>query len=304
MFIARKQIGCEDFTGKGGGEGITIAVLDTGISTHPDFGGRILAFRDFVNGMPYVYDDSGHGTHVCGIAAGNGQLSRGRYRGVAPRANLVVGKVLNEQGDGSVDAMLKGLSWILENKDRWRICIVNISVGLGGRLPEKREILLREKMEEVWEEGLLVVCAAGNNGPAPGSISYMGESPRLITVGCYDKERRNGKKSCETYSARGREGVLYRKPDLVAPGTEIVSCNAFYRKAGARTQGAYTAKSGTSMATPMVSGCLALLLEKSPYLSKEQAKYRLLKGCVRLKEPDNLQGYGMLYVKRVLTDSV
>ena len=107
MFIARKQIGCEDFTGKGGGEGITIAVLDTGISTHPDFRGRILAFRDFVNGMPYVYDDSGHGTHVCGIAAGNGQLSRGRYRGVAPRASLVVGKVLNEQGDGSVDAMLK-----------------------------------------------------------------------------------------------------------------------------------------------------------------------------------------------------
>ena len=254
MFIARKQIGCEDFTGKAGGEGITIAVLDTGISTHPDFGGRILAFRDFVNDMPYVYDDSGHGTHVCGIAAGNGLLSRGRYRGVAPGASLVVGKVLNEQGDGSVDAMLKGLSWILENKDRWKIRIVNISVGFGGTMPEKKEMLLRVKMEEAWEEGLLVVCAAGNNGPAPGSISYMGESPRLITVGCYDKERRSGKKSCEIYSARGREGVLYRKPDLVAPGTEIVSCNAFYRKAGARTQGAYTAKSGTSMATPMVSG--------------------------------------------------
>ena len=89
MFIARKQIGCEDFTGKAGGEGITIAVLDTGISTHPDFGGRILAFRDFVNDMPYVYDDSGHGTHVCGIAAGNGLLSRGRYRGVAPGASLL-----------------------------------------------------------------------------------------------------------------------------------------------------------------------------------------------------------------------
>ncbi len=148
MFIARKQIGCEDFTGKAGGEGITIAVLDTGISTHPDFGGRILAFRDFVNDMPYVYDDSGHGTHVCGIAAGNGLLSRGRYRGVAPGASLVVGKVLNEQGDGSVDAMLKGLSWILENKDRWKIRIVNISVGFGGTMPEKKEMLLRVKMEE------------------------------------------------------------------------------------------------------------------------------------------------------------
>ena len=185
MFIARKQIGCEDFTGKAGGEGITIAVLDTGISTHPDFGGRILAFRDFVNDMPYVYDDSGHGTHVCGIAAGNGLLSRGRYRGVAPGASLVVGKVLNEQGDGSVDAMLKGLSWILENKDRWKIRIVNISVGFGGTMPEKKEMLLRVKMEEAWEEGLRNLFCQRSGGSLIPEAGLSGTGDGNCVLQCF-----------------------------------------------------------------------------------------------------------------------
>ena len=107
-----------------------------------------------------------------------------------------------------------------------------------------------------------------------------------------------------SYSGFGLYFVVISIWDIVAPGTRILSCNAFWQNRNGRIYRPYVAKSGTSMATPMVSGCLALLLEKYPDLSKEQAKYRLLKGCVRLKEPDNLQGYGMLHVKRVLTDSV
>lgn len=305
MERVRKQIGCENFNTKEKGHGVTIAVLDTGIAMHPDFSGRILAFKDFVSGKNSIYDDSGHGTHVCGIACGSGFASGGRYRGIAPEANLVVGKVLNNKGDGSVENMLTGLDWIQKNQKIWNIRILNISVGLGGRVDEKKEKNLRNKLEEIWADGILVVCAAGNNGPACGSISHVGESPYLITVGCHDgnflKYQGN---LCETYSARGKKDALYRKPDIVAPGTRIISCNSFFKRRGRQIQNAYIEKSGTSMSTPMVSASLALLLCKYPGLSKEQAKYQLLHAADPLNEPPEKQGYGMLNVKRVLTDLV
>ena len=116
-------------SGAGRVKSVTVAVLDTGIAYHPDLVGRLLAFSDFVEGRSFPYDDNGHGTHVCGIVCGSGELSGGRFRGMAPEAKLVVGKVLDRQGEGSCDSMQEALEWVLRVKNRYGIRVLNISVG-------------------------------------------------------------------------------------------------------------------------------------------------------------------------------
>lgn len=302
MYRVRQQIGCGDMVQAGGGKRITIAVLDTGVALHPDLEDRILGFQDFVDGREGPYDDSGHGTHVCGIACGNGFLSEGRYRGMAPRAGLVAGKVLDAKGDGGVEAMLNGINWVLKQKDEWGIRILNVSVGVGGQMNKEKEEILKEKLEGAWEKGLLVVCAAGNNGPACDSLSSIGRSARLITVGCHDGAYFKDKKNrCASYSARGALFDTLRKPDIVAPGTEIISCNGKLKKSrSGEYSNAYIAKSGTSMATPVVAGALALLLQKHPEYDNETAKRKLLFSAEDLKEPWYQQGWGMLNVARLM----
>ena len=111
---------------------ITVAVLDTGIYRHIDFGDRIVGFVDCVNEKNYIYDDSGHGTHVSGIIAGDGTASHKKYRGIAPNACIAAVKVLDNRGNGIVSNVLKGTEWILENKERLDIKIVNVSFGTTG----------------------------------------------------------------------------------------------------------------------------------------------------------------------------
>lgn len=301
MYRVREQIGCGELLKAGGGKGIAVAVLDTGVAKHPDLTDRILGFRDFTRDGEEPYDDSGHGTHVCGIAAGNGGLSMGRYRGMAPKAGLVVGKVLDKNGDGTVDAMLAGIKWVLQMRSVWGIRILNVSVGVGGKMNEQKEEVLKEMLESAWKKGLLVVCAAGNNGPASASLSAIGKSPFLITVGCHDGIYYKDKKNrCAAYSARGSLFDTVRKPDLVAPGTEIISCNGNFKRTKSGFADAYTAKSGTSMATPIVSGALALLLQKHPEYDNETAKRKLLYTAEDLKEPWYQQGWGMINVARMM----
>lgn len=165
---------------------IGVAVLDTGISPHPDFGQRILAFRDFVNKQTYIYDDGGHGTHVAGCIGGNGKMSRGIYSGMHPGCFLVVGKVLNEKGEGNIGDMVEAIDWILLHREMWNIRIVNISVGMGAQNRNRRMPELLDKIDEAWKEGLVVVCAAGNDGPKPMSISVLGAGKQVITVGCHE----------------------------------------------------------------------------------------------------------------------
>lgn len=301
MLRVREQIGCGDIVQAKGGKGITIAVLDTGVAMHPDLADRILAFRDFTRGRTASYDDSGHGTHVCGIACGSGLLSDGRYRGIAPLAGLVVGKVLDEKGDGTVDAMLAGISWVMQEREKFGIRILNVSVGVGGKMGEEKEAILKEMLESAWKKGLAVVCAAGNNGPFQGTLSTIGRSPFLITVGCHDGGYYRDKANrCAAYSARGSLLDTVRKPDIVAPGTEIISCNGKIKKARNGYANAYIAKSGTSMATPIVSGSLALLLHKHPEYDNETAKRKLLYSAEDLNEPWYQQGWGMINVARML----
>lgn len=282
------------------GRGVTVAVLDTGIGAHPDLNGRLVGFRDFVGDGNTGYDNNGHGTHVCGILCGNGRMSYGRYRGMAPGVRLVVGKVLDEKGDGSTEAMLEGMEWVLQAKDRYRIRILNISVGIGDLKEAEKEKALHDKIEEIWESGILVVCAAGNKGPGEGTISCVG-GDKTVTVGCHDGEyEKENPGRCEVYSGRGISGGFTRKPDLVAPGTNIVSCNVACQGRKARAGNAYIAKSGTSMATPVVSGAAALAFQRYPDMTNGECKQKLQFSATDLGLPWNQQGWGMLNVERFL----
>ncbi|MGN0377239.1 MAG: S8 family peptidase [Suilimivivens sp.] len=303
MLRVRKQIGCSDeLVTSCGKNGITIAMLDTGVATHPDFDDRLIVFRDFVNGKREFYDDSGHGTHVAGCMCGSGRLSDGKYKGIAPASRLVVGKVLDYKGDGIIECMANGIEWVLQNRKKYDIRILNISIGMGEAAGKERMEGLLNLVDEAWRTGLIVVCAAGNSGPRAMTISPIGARKNVITVGCneggYFGEREN---LCESYSSRGPSAFDVKKPDIVAPGTDIVSCNAFVERRGWRYKNAYIAKSGTSMATPIVSGGMALLLQKYPFYSNEQAKKKMISTAKDLKEPWNKQGAGMIQINSLLT---
>ena len=300
MYNARRLIKAPENEEVYSGRGVCVAVLDTGMANHPDLVGRLLKFKDFVNGGSEAYDDSGHGTHVCGIIGSNGVSSRGIYRGIAPGVRFVVGKILDENGDGSMEDMIRGIEWILEIQKRYRIRILNISVGIGNVRDKYLEERLNRLLTMAWNNGIIVVCAAGNNGPESGSISSIGMNNRLITVGCHDGKSCNGRKCCAYYSGRGQMYTSSRKPDVVAPGTDIVSCNAFFRRFRNRIYDGYVQKSGTSMSTPMVSAAAALFLERCPWCEGDEFKRRLTITATDLGEPWNRQGWGMINIMRLL----
>lgn len=302
MLRVRQQVGCSDeVMASCNGRGITVAMLDTGVAFHPDFDNRIIAFRDFVHGKKGLYDDSGHGTHVAGCLCGSGLISSGKYRGIAPACRLVVGKVLDENGDGVIENMAQGIIWVLDHQREYDIRILNISIGMGENTEKERMNHLLALVDEAWQSGLIVVCAAGNMGPDAMTISPLGARREVITVGCHEGGYFGDRKQlCENYSGRGPSPYALKKPDIVAPGTDIVSCNARVRKAGRFYRDGYIAKSGTSMATPVVSGGLALFLQKYPFYSNEQAKQKLLYTAKDLNEPWNKQGWGMIQIDRLL----
>lgn len=303
MQRVRKEIGAEHIDLKSWQRhGITVAVLDTGMAVHPDLEGRQVAFFDFVKGKGRevtCYDDNGHGTHVCGILCGNGRMSDGRYRGIAPDSRLVVCKVLDHQGDGCMEQMLQGLLFVEKVYKEYDIRAVNISVGIGQLKDQQKVSALAEAVHRLWKLGMVVVCAAGNKGPGDNTISAIGLSEKIIMVGCHDGSYRRGDSgSCSLYSGRGPRGSSIRKPDLVAPGTDIMSCNAFYQRG--KRQEYYTAKSGTSMATPIVTGCASLLLQKEPYLTNVQVRDRLIYSARDMGAPWNQQGWGMVNLEGLL----
>lgn len=302
MNRVRRQVRCSDSLQRDIlNDEVGVAILDTGIGLHPDFDRRVLAFEDFVNGRQGSYDDSGHGTHVAGCVGGSGLLSHGYYKGMAPVCGLVIGKVLDRNGEGSIDSMRRGLVWVMQNRIRCHIRVLNISLGLGTGGDRDRMGELVELLDEIWDQGIVVVCAAGNNGPGEGTLSPLGASGRVITVGCHEGGYFGARRDlCENYSGRGSGGTLYRKPDVVAPGTDIVSCCVQCRSNGRGSYlNAYARKSGTSMATPIVAGAAALCLQKFPDMNNEQIKRRIVHSAHDLGEPWNKQGWGMLDVEQM-----
>ena len=261
------------------GKGVGVAVLDTGIFFYLDFRNRIRTFADFVAYKSMPYDDNGHGTHVAGILAGDGTASMGKYKGVAPGCGLVALKVLDRFGNGSREQVLRAFRWILDHREQHRIRIVNISVGTTCRSVSDQDVLI-QGVEKLWDEGLVVVAAAGNQGPKPGSVTAPGSSRKVITVGSSDMlTGRSAVSGC------GPTAECVCKPDLVAPGNHIVSC-------APGTANTYGVKSGTSMSTPLVSGAIALMLEKDPLLTNVEIKMLLRESTDDMGLPRNRQGWG------------
>ncbi len=298
------------------GDNIGVAVVDTGICMHKDFtesGNRILGFYDLIHGRTEPYDDNGHGSHVSGIIGGNGFLSNYKYVGLAPKCNLIGIKVLDQKGDGNISDVLAGLQWIIDNKEKYNIRVVNISVGTTTKENVDENSLLVKGVNAVWDAGIVVVVAAGNNGPGPMSISTPGISRKVITVGSSDDRitvELFGNKTMD-YSGRGPTASCIKKPDIVAPGSNIISCgtmknyqryryNLLNNPRNDYSSLMYTVKSGTSMATPIVSGAIALLLSKYPKMTTKEVKLKLRESAVDLGYPWSKQGWGLLNIPRLL----
>ncbi len=284
---------------------IGVAVLDTGISLHHDLTkpyNKIIAFKDFVGGKLEPYDEDGHGTHIAGIIAGNGYAcihSREAHgsvvMGVAPMSNIVAVKVLDDNGNGNVSDILAGLQWVIDNKDGYNIKVINISLGMTVDKKSTSDPLARGAAAAA-AQGMTVVAAAGNSGPEYGTVNSPGISPSVITVGAADTRHATSASEAKVakFSSRGPTLAGAIKPDLVAPGVEIYSLSC-------KSPSSYKAESGTSMATPMVSGAAALLYEKNPELAPVEVKKILTHSAVRLRgEEKYAQGAGMLNIERAL----
>lgn len=252
------------------GTGITVAVIDTGIdANHPDLKGKVIGWYDAVNGRTYAYDDQGHGTHVAGIIAGTGAASNGKYKGVAPGAKLVGVKVLGADGTGSVSDIIAGVDWVVQNKGKYGIKVINMSLG-GGSNSDGSDSL-SQAVNNAWNAGIVVCVAAGNSGPNTRTIGSPGAASKVITVGAVDDSD-----TIASFSSRGPTGDGRLKPEVVAPGVGIIAARASGTSMGSPINTYYTSADGTSMATPHVAGIAALLLQAHPTWTPDKVKTALI----------------------------
>lgn len=250
----------------------------------------------------YLKNLGGNVSHVAGIIAGSGAASSGRMRGIAPKAGIIALKVLDHNGNGNIPDVLNGFEWILENKDRYNIRVANISVGSNKKTEFEHESKLVKGVNELWDNGIVVCVAAGNNGPDPQSITTPGISRKVITVGASDDSvtvEVMGNMTSD-YSGRGPTKDCICKPDLVAPGSNIWSCRAISRTFFNSQRAMYVKKSGTSMSTPVISGCAALILSKNPDLDNNLVKLILMQSTKDLGIEKSRQGSGLIQVDMIM----
>ncbi len=271
------------------GKGITVAIVDSGISSHPDLnvaGSNTSRIKGNVNFSQTnnSSDGYGHGTHVAGIIAGNGTVSGGLYVGVAPEANLLNIKVSNQNGVAYISDVINSLYWIYQNRNTYNIRVVNLSMNSIIAEPYHRSPL-SAATEILWFNGITVVVAAGNNGTDSGPVTLFppANDPFVITVGAADTVGTGaiGDDQVPFFSAYGLTEDGHAKPDLVAPGRHIVSllpttgATVYTNYPPHRVNNQHFRMSGTSMAAPVVSGAIAVLLQDEPHLTPDQIKYRL-----------------------------
>jgi subtilisin family serine protease len=261
------------------GEGIKVAVLDTGIALeHPDLQPAILEARDFTRSPSAAYDAQGHGTHVSGIIAAR-RNSHGIV-GVAPEAKIIAAKVLNDEGSGTSQDIVAGIHWAIESGADI------LSMSLGSPEPDEE---IHQALLLAISKGIFVITAAGNEGPDLDTVGYPAGFPEMVAVGSIDRRKR-----LSQFSSRGRQ------VDVAAPGDQITSC---YPPRG------FATLSGTSMATPFVSGVVALALSKhrqmggkTPLRTQQDLIEHLRRTSIDAGPAgfDPLYGYGILNPEKLI----
>ena len=320
------------------GSGVGVAVLDSGSADVRDLQGadgqsRVVAFVDFVNHRRRMYDDGGHGTFVDGLIAGNGASSlpidqggeaTTQYRGVAPNADIVSLKVLNSQGQGRASSLIAAIAWAIAHRQQYDIRVMNISVEGDVTAPAAYDPLDRA-VDAAWRAGIVVVCAAGNEGAfGQGGILSPGNDPYAITVGAADTQQ-TPSTSDDTVCSYSSVGPTlydeYAKPDLVAPGNHLISLRAplswvdltypetrvavstYVPGAPSWLPASYAVMSGTSASAPVVAGAAALMLQKDPWLTPGDVKLRLMDSAKPLTGASKYaEGAGELDVAAALAD--
>ncbi|HEY2957413.1 MAG TPA: S8 family serine peptidase [Actinomycetota bacterium] len=277
------------------GQRATVALLDTGVSPTPDLGGRLLARVDLTEEHD-GFDRYGHGSHLSGVIAGDGEMADGRpggargggYEGAAPAARLVSVKVANGSGATDVSVVLAGLQWVVSHRDQYHIDVLNLSFGTDATQSYLLDPL-DFAVERAWRAGILVVVAAGNDGEqGPGAVSKPGDDPFVLTVGAADLKDPAvaGDDVVAPFSSFGPTADGVAKPDLVAPGTSILGVRAAGSTVDrlhptARVGGSYLKGTGTSQAAAIVSGVAALLYDADATLRPDVAKAALVRTAQR-----------------------
>lgn len=304
------------------GAGVTVAVVDTGISDHPDFFARVGQF-DFLNGalgVPMAFVDGfGHGTHVAGMIGGTGQQSySGKYQGAATEASLVSLRVLDAEGKGRLSDVIAALDWILAvGKDQFDIRVVNMSLGKGVEEAQANDPLV-QAVNAVWDAGVVVVVSAGNHGTSGHyTITSPGNSRKVITVGSLTDQGSGthlNDDRVSSFSSRGPTLIdKILKPDLVAPGNKIVApfspgstlgtllppSRVFCGTSGSCSW-RYLQLSGTSMAAGVVSGAAARMIDKDPGLTPDTVKARLMRSARKMSGDPTAIGAGALDVEAAM----
>ena len=289
------------------GRGVTVAVLDTGLRSWNEFrkdsagGERLLAQYDAITGQEISSksdsDDSGHGTHVAAIAV-SGDTST--HPGIAPDAGLVAVRAFGANGEGSYADVVRGLDWIVANQERFRIRVVNLSFSAPAR-SHYWEDPVNQAVMRVWQAGIVVVASAGNTGPDPMTIGVPGNVPYVITVGAMTDSYTPGDPSDDrltTFSAAGPTAERFVKPDVIAPGghmTALMHSATSIAKAHRElhSKGRYFTMSGTSQSAAVVTGIVALMLERAPTLTPDDVKCRLMAGAHPAVNSDGTLAYSV-----------
>ncbi|WP_327007446.1 S8 family serine peptidase [Dactylosporangium sp. NBC_01737] len=294
--VSVPQIGAPEAWAAGyDGTGVKVAVLDTGVDpNHPDLAGQIVDSQSFVPGEA-VQDGHGHGTHVATTIAGTGAASGGKYKGVAPGAKLVIGKVMSNAGSGYDSQIIAGMEWAAHSGAKV------ISMSLGGT-PDADTTPTAEAVNELTAEtGVLFTIAAGNAGQnGAKTLGSPGIAEAALTVGAVD-----GADAVTYFSSRGPTPGGRLKPEITAPGWKIIAGRASGTTMGAPVDDFYTAASGTSMATPHVAGAAALLAGQHPDWTAPRLKSQLISTAKTTPgAPVYDQGAGRTDVGRAVRQSV
>ncbi|MBB5797958.1 S8 family serine peptidase [Streptomyces caelestis] len=246
------------------GKGVKVAVLDTGIdATHPDLKGRIRKAKDFTDSGS-TDDRQGHGTHVASTIAGSGATSGGKYKGVSPGAELLVGKVLDDTGFGENSDIIAGMQWAVAQGAK----VVNMSLGEDDTADVDP---LEQAVNDLSASShTLFVIAAGNSGPSDSALGTPGSAAAALTVAAVDRDDK-----IASWSSRGPTADGRLKPDIAAPGVDIIAAKAAHGTEGNDEAPGYVSMSGTSMAAPHTAGAAAVLAQEHPGWTGERLKSAL-----------------------------